>query len=180
MVTSRKKFEKVLNAAYSKNSGDRVRQIARIVVENYSDNPEDLVDYFSKGSGLSRGIATAAYAMITNNFAVISNRKYGGLGMCVCSSPVGIVGVKNQYQYVKGRGYAFEGAEGRGSAFEGAEGSGNAFEDAEGSGHAFWGVKGSGHAFRRVRGSENAFEDVSYKETAFRRAIIIKLIRRDE
>ncbi len=104
-LEAQKKLENLIEKAYRKTNGNRIRQLVKVVANAYKENPEELRNYFKRENKVS-GIATSAYYLLTKNISPIQDESYGGLGVSISDSEEGLRFSRNQMQFAKISGTA--------------------------------------------------------------------------
>ena len=100
-MDSHERFVNLLHKSFDANRGKRIRHLVRIVANAYSEDPEELKEYFENPNELVVGIATSAYHFLTGDIRPIQEKEYGGLGAIVNGSEKYLTFKKNQLWFSK-------------------------------------------------------------------------------
>lgn len=113
------KFEALANIIDYTENGNRARQLVNIVAKEYAQKPQELTNFFSdRETGMNLegefidsivdGIARSAYVILTQDFDVIKDSRYGGFGITLNTSPKKLETTDKQFKYAKLKGDALQ------------------------------------------------------------------------
>ena len=153
------RFVELVETAYNKNKGNRIRHLVRILADSYQENPERLKSYFNNKNFLITGIATSAYHFLTGDIKPIQSRKFGGLGAIINDSEKGLTFNRNQLYFSKNSGDALWDSENSGDALKYSKNSGDALKYSKNSDSALRDSKNSGDALKYSENSDSALKD---------------------
>lgn len=151
-IWEREEFEAALKEAVLEDDRDAVTTLVALVAAHYRDMPDELKRYLSVGSSLSRGAASAAWAMITGDFGPAATLEYGGLGMSLAGDEGSeeMAVIKNQFWYVHGYGHSLGRIAGCDNSLRCVTGEGDAFEGIVVTDSSLYNPRGKGRAFKSI------------------------------
>ena len=156
MNNSKERFADLLQTAFDKKNGNRIRHLVRIVAHAYSQNPEELENYFNNENQLVAGIATSAYHFLTDKITPIQTKAFGGLGAIINQSGDGLKFNQKQLWFAKISGDALRYSENGGNSLWYSENSDSSLWDSENSNSSLWDSENSGDSLLGSKNSDDS------------------------
>lgn len=161
MDNSEDRFSSLLQTAFDKRNGNRIRHLVRIIANAYSQNPEELKNYFDNENQLVEGIATSAYNFLTNEITPIQEKEFGGLGAIINQSKENLKFNKKQLWFARIGGDSLWGSYNSEDSLWFSENSDESLKYSKNSGKS---LMGSNNCGASLRFSENSEKSLRYSK----------------
>ena len=169
-------LEKLLEKVIERKNGNRVRHLTRIISNAYSENSEELKQYFNDNTNqFITGIATSAYHFLTGDIGPILEKDFGGFGAIVDNSEEGLEFNNRQLWHSKISGDSLRHSKNKGNALRYSENSGNALWKSKNRGHSLESSNNKGDALWKsnnkgdaLSSSKNSKHSLGYSENSER------------
>ena len=152
-MNSEERFAGLLQTAFDKRNGNRIRHLVRIVAHAYSQNPEELENYFNNENQLVAGIATSAYHFLTDKITPIQTKAFGGLGAIINQSDKNLKFNKKQLWFAKISGDSLNCSENSEDSLWYSKNSEDSLGYSKNSEDSLWYSKNDGDALRYSKNS---------------------------
>ena len=127
-ITQEQKLSKLLEKTVEERNGNRIRHLTRVIAKSYSENPEELKEYFDDSNKDISGIATSAYNFLTKEISPIQAVEFGGLGAILDNTEEDLEFNRCQLWFSKNSGYSLWCSKNSGNSLRYSENSGSALK----------------------------------------------------